>query len=405
VRLWFPVLTGLGRLVANDPRVDLRGRAMEELFGVLKAHGGGFSEEMWLLVYQGVLYPIFDDVIHMGEVSDTEWLRTTCGPAMAALTSVFSLHFAVTSRLLDLHLSLLGKCVGHVNETVAEIGVSSVRALLAESGAGLTREHWGVVCDVMRDMFDRSGPMTEEELGGEGSVEGRLQRVASRHRVRMMLFRLVQDMCGEHCERIGPSHVMRFLNLLGSTQHSAMARSFASVEDSRESLGQVGAAQYLQMVYAESAEASRSELRFMFSVYAASPEDARQQGEVAMALETRLMDRAEEVLNKYTGLDRELKAIAQRASSGAGAPPPPDEPMEAYTEQIRLVLCPTVVVIAEGLMGLSQGKFDKALPAVFPLLCALVECSDQKVRSLVASLFLHKIGPSLGIAPKPQAQE
>lgn len=184
VRLWFPVLTGLGRLVANDPRLEIRSRASHELFGLLKTHGGGFSEGLWLLVYQGVLYPIFDDVVHMDEVNDTEWLRTTLEPTMGELTSVFARHFDAARSLLPVHLSLLSKCVAHVNEKVAEIGIGNVKRLLSGCGNRMSGEMWGDVCGAMSKMFDRCGPLSDDELVSEGTVDYRLMRVATRHRVR-----------------------------------------------------------------------------------------------------------------------------------------------------------------------------------------------------------------------------
>lgn len=67
VKLWFPVLTGLSRLCC-DPRLDVRARALQELFETLTKYGGFFSSGLWMLVYHGVLYPIFDDVFHVDEV-------------------------------------------------------------------------------------------------------------------------------------------------------------------------------------------------------------------------------------------------------------------------------------------------------------------------------------------------
>jgi Sec7-like guanine-nucleotide exchange factor len=72
LRLWWPLLTGLARLVASDPRLPVRIRAMEALFALLRRYGPGFSTELWTLIYTGVLMPIFDDVRHAAEDGDFE---------------------------------------------------------------------------------------------------------------------------------------------------------------------------------------------------------------------------------------------------------------------------------------------------------------------------------------------
>lgn len=89
----------------------------------------------------------------------------------------------------------------------------------------------------------------------------------------MLLFRLVQDVCTDHADELGSANVVSFLNLLGNTQHLAMERSIAGASDKEPALGQVGAHQYLQMIYAESAEASRSELSFMFRYQSQGPQN------------------------------------------------------------------------------------------------------------------------------------
>lgn len=111
------------------------------------------------------------------------------------------------------------------------------------------------------------------------------------------------------------------------------------------------------------------------------------------------------MLYRYTGLDRELKAHSRKAQGqqGGGAEEDAEDPPDPYTEQIRYVLCPTVVAIVEGLMMLGQLKFEKALKRVFALLCALIECNDAKVRMLVTTLFLNKIGPALGLPAPPSS--
>jgi len=70
MRLWWPLLTGLGGLLTADPRIMVRMRVLHALFALLRRYGPGFSPELWALIYSGVLLPLFDDVRHASEDED-----------------------------------------------------------------------------------------------------------------------------------------------------------------------------------------------------------------------------------------------------------------------------------------------------------------------------------------------
>lgn len=65
LRLWWPLLTGLASLITQDPRLPVRLRSLHALFALLRRYGAGFSLSLWTLIYQGVLLPIFDDVMSL----------------------------------------------------------------------------------------------------------------------------------------------------------------------------------------------------------------------------------------------------------------------------------------------------------------------------------------------------
>jgi hypothetical protein len=45
--------------------MQVRSRALDVLFGLLRDFGPGFSATFWALVFRGVLLPLFDDVRHI----------------------------------------------------------------------------------------------------------------------------------------------------------------------------------------------------------------------------------------------------------------------------------------------------------------------------------------------------
>lgn len=97
LQLWFPLLTGLANLVASDPRLAVRSRALSVLFALLRRYGPGFSGPLWSLVYTGVLLPIFDDVRHAVEAADEQdasctvaWEEATAAARAAAAAAAAS---------------------------------------------------------------------------------------------------------------------------------------------------------------------------------------------------------------------------------------------------------------------------------------------------------------------------
>jgi hypothetical protein len=154
----------------------------------------------------------------------------------------------------------------------------------------------------------------------------------------------------------------------------------------------------------------------MFSVYA---HDRGAAGAAGGALEARLLDRVVDVLTTYTGLPHGGGGAGGGAGGGgghaggghAGAGGPEAAPAArgfsvvgaeeggggggtAHADRIRWILTPTLAVVLEGMQGLQQARFERMLRPVFPLLCALVECSDDaRVRGLLSNLFLTKARP------------
>eukprot|EP00960_Hanusia_phi_P077756 768738-Hanusia_phi.AAC.3 len=385
VRIWFPILTGLAGLT-SDPRLDVRSRALDKLFETLMAHGPKFDRSLWGHVFHGVLFPMFDDVYHVDEVADTEWLDTSFSAAMGHMTDMFVVCFEGASPLLQEFLRMLALCIVQHNERLAEMGVNSIKRLLSEAGRQFSPDMWAVTCGTVVELFERAGPVKEEELTSEVDTEERLRLVGSRHRKRMLLFQLVQDLCNEFCDVLAEAQILQLLNLLGSAQTNAIGLSGEAKE-------RMGASQLLQWIYAESAEASRSELQFMLGAYATAKENSRY-------LEARLLERLLEVLREYTGLTaQDQRGKWEEEAAGVGDAEGRKEDVEAspYREQIRWILAPTVIVILEGLTGLEQQRFERLLPHVYPLLCALVEGNDSRVRSLLACVFLQRVGPALKI--------
>ena len=56
---WWPLLFGLSTMVA-DNRLEVRIKALDTLDGILEVHGELFSQQAWIVVFRGVMFPMVD---------------------------------------------------------------------------------------------------------------------------------------------------------------------------------------------------------------------------------------------------------------------------------------------------------------------------------------------------------
>ena len=251
---------------------------------------------------------------------------------------------------------------------MAEMAITAIKTLIAEAGAKFSRDMWTRVCQILVRVFERADwpvsadPYTEVEAAGaleqqaargERGREGELQLdvMGRRHRIRMLLYRLVQDLCCVHSEALGEAQLTQLLNLLTRSQDAgALAGGGAG--------GSHGTQEQLKMMQEEWAEASQSELRFMLRLY------RQASAEPEAFLETRLLDRIIDIFSRYMACG-DGGAAGGAVPGGAGA----EERRNTSDEQTKLVLAPTVVVVIEGLMALQQQRLARLLPRIYRCVC------------------------------------
>ena len=154
-RVWFPILTTLANLV-TDMRKDVRRAALSGLFSILSEQGHSFSPSLWELIFKGVLFPIFDDVKHSEDGSESgrfirDWLNNTCQDALNMLVGLFESpkRYLTLSFLLGDVLELVGTCIVHSNKLLARKGVVCLQRLLVDSGQLFPEKVWDRVCEKM----------------------------------------------------------------------------------------------------------------------------------------------------------------------------------------------------------------------------------------------------------------
>ena len=156
IRQWWPILFNLSSL-SSHAHIDVRTAALDALFKTLNECGGSFSEQLWTIVFAGVLGPIFDNARQHTAVSaaDNEWLSTTALKAFQYLVSVFHLFFSRISFLLPEYLELLSGCVDG-NETLAQYGSTCFLTLVLDNKDLWSPQQYTSISRALLHMFKAS---------------------------------------------------------------------------------------------------------------------------------------------------------------------------------------------------------------------------------------------------------
>eukprot|EP00301_Raphidiophrys_heterophryoidea_P007204 c12820_g2_i2.p1 GENE.c12820_g2_i2~~c12820_g2_i2.p1 ORF type:complete len:2623 (+),score=547.95 c12820_g2_i2:972-8840(+) len=164
-RHWLPIFTGLSKLITDDPRTPVRTSALQNLFDILNAYGGDFPAQFWGLIFDGVLYPIFDELEFLNcgldeasQEKDRVWLQTTCFAALRSLVGLFNAFFPVLSFLLPEFLNLLTKCVLLVSETLSRMAFACLSEIISHNGHQLGDDLWTRVCEWCSVLFEKNLP-------------------------------------------------------------------------------------------------------------------------------------------------------------------------------------------------------------------------------------------------------
>eukprot|EP00004_Rigifila_ramosa_P010008 TRINITY_DN2179_c0_g1_i5.p1 TRINITY_DN2179_c0_g1~~TRINITY_DN2179_c0_g1_i5.p1 ORF type:complete len:2300 (+),score=531.60 TRINITY_DN2179_c0_g1_i5:376-6900(+) len=157
LQVWFPILTGLSRIVAHH-RQEVRACALDVLFYLLRDDGHHFTPRLWELIFRGVLFPIFDDVRHATKREDNEWLQTTCKDALIALVGLWPIHFPSLLSLIDDMMVLFGHCLNQDNEFLPRIGVQVLRKFVLDTAPLLNTDTFALVCGHIARYYELTMP-------------------------------------------------------------------------------------------------------------------------------------------------------------------------------------------------------------------------------------------------------
>lgn len=222
------------------------------LFDALRTYGASFSESLWQVVFQGVLFPIFDDVHHATSSQlaifeeSNDWLSTTCFSAMHLLIELVAQYFTVVSFVLAPLLQLLESCVKQPHIIAANIGITCLGQFVELIHNQLDSSGWVIVSKTMVSCILNFVPAglpealsgTSEKVEGESTLEAEVPTIDT-FRTQMDVLPLLLGMLDEQKETIlngmDNDGVLDILNSLG-----ALATSLVEVWLPFSCLGQKG---------------------------------------------------------------------------------------------------------------------------------------------------------------------
>jgi hypothetical protein len=189
-RLWWPLLLGLSTRVA-DHRLVIRTRAVETLHKVLGTYGHIFSPQIWEVIFKGVLFPIMDSAktdntlqpqslwpMHnpMQSKDAASWIATSAATVLSVCQQLFEQYYdaGLSSPFIADVVTMLQSCIGQDIESLARMGLSSLRTL---------------VCDLRHDV-------PSEEDGGEATLSPQLADLVCERLCDVTLSNLCMDFGG-----------------------------------------------------------------------------------------------------------------------------------------------------------------------------------------------------------------
>ncbi|KAL9643293.1 hypothetical protein ABK040_014749 [Willaertia magna] len=396
-KLWFPILTGLSRLISDDRREEVRTNAVKTLFEdilINREIGDRFSAKLWEVVFTGVLFPIFDE-IKQANIMDDTWINSTCRKALSLMVTLFSQYFDTIKFLFKDILKLIGEhcffkaeednnndkssqptqegsstnetektaVVAPIvvekkikNEKLAEIGIETLKQFIHLCGEKFDSDNWDCICNEFNNLLTIN-------LKLKSPIDSR---------IRLKLVQTTNDVIFSQYDNMQLSHVEKLLGSLLECHRIAadfnVKQKGPTENDCEIEIEMTSLTSYLNVCSK------------MFSE--ASTEEQKKREKVGEVLIIEICERS---------LQRYLQHI--------GIVPYEIDPVEVDIQQ-DTVLCgqklmnaliPTIVLILEVCLSFSEEQFTKYLSKFYPIFTKLMLTQHREIRFILVDIF-NRIG-------------
>ncbi|KXN70491.1 hypothetical protein CONCODRAFT_17574 [Conidiobolus coronatus NRRL 28638] len=160
---WFPILSGLSKIVIDCPHPQLKSKALNQLFDTVKQCADKFSKEFWKALLRSIVAPIFDDLRSTPSLSDSSSATTTTwSEAIENLVSLFRDHYDSLHSNLDytdyMFDTLASMLLLHRNEKLTKQSLTLFQILVLENGYRFNEDMWRTVTRCLSSFFDQTTP-------------------------------------------------------------------------------------------------------------------------------------------------------------------------------------------------------------------------------------------------------
>jgi brefeldin A-inhibited guanine nucleotide-exchange protein len=437
---WFPLLAGLSELTF-DPRQEIRYGALGVLFDILKFHGGSFTSQFWIRVYDSVLLPMFDHV--RAEVTDTTtftdearraevdaWLYETCTATLQHMVDVVARYHAAVPALLTRTLELLSGLIRRSHSSLAAVGVAALtRLALACGGSGGQEiddeETWGQISGAFTSAAKDTNPAARELIQhrmearseggtwslGTGAGSRRLHEVKCRAGTQLLLAQACGEVYASHSRNLPTTAAVALLDVLQSiAQHATLVDADVGL---RHSLTVAQAADGVPVermlpdppLLRLEVEAAQAYLSVLLTITACGPESLKVEGEVESRLVTLCMHNLERFEQQSLAASAAVEAAVAAADSYDANGGQYSDAINGSAETLQATsaaalaaeneaLSPLAVATLKALLSFSPDVFKSRIKDLFPLLTSLISCetAPPEVQRVLSEVFASRIG-------------
>ncbi|CAK9439068.1 uncharacterized protein LODBEIA_P32920 [Lodderomyces beijingensis] len=400
-KLWFPVLFGFHDIIMTGEELEVRSKALHNLFALLMKYGKHFNHDFWDLIYHDLLFPIFKILsnhweLNLDDLNDklSVWLSTTLIQALKSMINLFTYYFDALNHLLGDYLKLITSCICQENDTIARIGRECLTYLLVDNAKNFQKEHWSEITEGLGRLFeltkaselftlDPERTANSKHNGGGGGdqysdlnrelAENHQQQMLTREKssivvksvLQLLLIQTVSELLENETfyEIVPNEYLMKWAQLLLNSYN--FAKTFNDDYDLRVRLWNAGVIERLPNLLKQESSSSAVFINIMFRMYC---DDVKTTAQDKKAILSYLDPLCSSITARYCEFDE--------------------------TNQQRNISTwkPVIIEIYQGYVELDDVDFQQYGPVMYDLILKIFDKSmSNDLRSAVRA-FLKRIG-------------
>lgn len=223
LNFWIPIFHGLMEMICNVFDLEVRTRAMDQMFTYLHEFGGFFPDGFWHHILDNVLFPLFSNIgkldhkirVRFASKEDALiWVSTTLVHALRRFVQLFTEYFEKAFKFLNGLLDLLTICLCQENPTLCKIGFDCLKLLVENNVEKLTKDDWERLLSIIIRLFRATSPVT--------TADNTKQTISDRHKTNSTL---------EHMESLASSTPLPLIPNTPTKQLNLCLTTISIVED------------------------------------------------------------------------------------------------------------------------------------------------------------------------------